>query len=80
MKGKIKMNNLLLKETENLYIDIDTCVENIIHSRLKKDEKLEQMALLNMETIMVRTMQHLQCILDSEKKQNNDENPTFKHL
>lgn len=67
MKGKIKMNDLLLKETENLYCDIDICIDNIIHSRLKKDEKLEQMALLNMETVMSRTLQHLQCIIDSEK-------------
>ena len=67
MKEKIKMNDLLLKETKNLYSDIDACIENIIHSRLKKDEKLEQMALFNMETVMVRTLQHLQCIINSEK-------------
>lgn len=68
MKGKIKMNKLLIKETENLYADIDCCIENIITSRLRKDENLEKMVLFNMETIMVRTLQHLQCILDSEKE------------
>ena len=67
MKGKIKMNDLLLKETENLYCDIDCCIENIITSRLRKDENLEKMALFNMETVMVRTLQHLQCIINSEK-------------
>jgi hypothetical protein len=60
------MNNILVKETKDLCCDIDACIENIIHSRLKKDENLEKMSLFNMETIMVRTLQHLQCILDSE--------------
>lgn len=62
------MDDLLLKETEKLYSDIDACIENIIYSRLKKDENLEKMSLFNMETIMVRTLQHLQCILDFELK------------
>ncbi len=66
------MDNLLLKETEKLYCDIDACIENIIHSRLKKDENLEKMSLFNMETIMVRTLQHLQCILDFKKSNQNN--------
>ena len=66
IKSIKNMNKLLIKETENLCADIDCCIENIITSRLRKDENLEKMALFNMETIMVRTLQHLQCILDSE--------------
>lgn len=66
------MDDLLLKETEKLYCDIDTCIENIIYSRLKKDENLEKMSLFNMETIMVRTLQHLQCILDFKKSNQNN--------
>jgi hypothetical protein len=38
----------------------------LVSARLKKDEENEKMALLGMESIMVRTLQHLQCILESE--------------
>lgn len=60
------MREELLKETEYLYRDIDLCIDMLVSARLKKDEDDEKMALLNMESIMVKTFQHLQCILESE--------------
>ena len=60
------MTEELLKETKSLYTDIDLCIDMIINARLTKDEENEKMALLNMESIMVRALQHLQCILESE--------------
>jgi hypothetical protein len=60
------MREELLKETEYLYSDIDLCIDMLVSARLKKDEGDEKMALINMESIMVRTLQHLQCILESE--------------
>ena len=60
------MNKILVKETKDLCCDIDACIENIVYSRLKKDENQEKMAMMNMETLMVRTLQHLHCLLDFE--------------
>jgi hypothetical protein len=60
------MREELLKETEYLYSDIDLCIDMLVSARLKKDEENEKMVLLGMESIMVRTLQHLQCILESE--------------
>lgn len=60
------MREELLKETEYLYSDIDLCIDMLVSSRLKKDKDDEKKALLDMESIMVRTLQHLQCILESE--------------
>lgn len=62
------MDKDLLKETEKLYFEIDSCIDNIVGSRLRKDEIREQQALLNMESIMCRALQYLQCILDFYKE------------
>ena len=54
----------LINELAKLYDDIDQCIGDIVHSRLKKDSQAEGKALFRMEVLMVATMQDLECTID----------------
>ena len=54
----------LINELAKLHDDIDQCIGDIVHSRLKKDSQAEGKALFRMEWLMVATLQDLECTID----------------
>ena len=58
------MKKELKKSTEKLYDDIDTCISNIIKSRIQHNTEEEGRAIFMMESLMVATLQQLTCIFD----------------
>ena len=54
----------LINELAKLHDDIDQCIGDIVHSRLKKDSQAEGKALFRMEWLMVATVQDLECTID----------------
>ena len=63
----------LINELGKLYDDIDQCVGDIVHSRLKKDSQAEGKALFRMEWLMVVTLQDLGCTIDYLERKKNEE-------
>ena len=57
--------NEFLEESQRLYNEIDKCIEDLVYSRLKRDEGMEKMAISKMERLLVGTQQHLSWILGS---------------
>ena len=51
--------NSAIKSIDLLYPDVDTCIGNIVSSRLNKDQEAERKALFRMEGLMVSSMQEL---------------------
>ena len=72
----------LINELGKLYDDIDQCIGDIVHSRLKKDYKAEGKAIFRMEGLMVATLQDLECTIDYLKLKQNEESQysDFKEL
>ena len=59
------MKNLELKEsTIQLYNDIDKCISDLVKSRLDNNKETEFKASVEMERLMVCTLQQLSCIID----------------
>lgn len=54
----------LINELAKLRDDIDQCIGDIVHSRLKKDSQAEGKAIFRMEVLMVATLQDLDCTID----------------
>lgn len=54
----------LIESTQQLYNDIDKCVDKLIQARMRHDTKQEMDSVFNMESLMVATLQQLQCMLD----------------
>ena len=73
----------LIKETENLYKQIDKAQVQLINARLNNDEKGKKSAISEMETAMCNAMQLLKCFIDrkdnivdlSEVWHNTNEEP-----
>ena len=63
----------LINELAKLRDDIDQCVGDIVHSRLKKDSQAEGKALFRMEWLMVVTLQDLGCTIDYLERKKNEE-------
>ena len=57
----------LIEASKTLYNEIDECITNLLHARVNKDTNAEGMALFKMEGLMVGTLQHLSCIIESEE-------------
>lgn len=57
----------LIESTQQLYNDIDKCVDKLLQARRRHDSKQEMDSLIEMESLMVATLQQLQCILDHLK-------------
>lgn len=55
----------LRQSTQELYNDIDSCIDELLAARKAKDKDGEGRALFRMEGLMVATLQQLSCILDA---------------
>lgn len=55
----------LRQSTQELYNDIDSCIDELLAARKMKDENGEGRALFRMEGLMVATLQQLACILEA---------------
>lgn len=55
----------LRQSTQELYNDIDSCIDELLAARKAKDEDGEGRALFRMEGLMVATLQQLSCVLDA---------------
>lgn len=55
----------LRQSTQELYNDIDSCIDELLAARKSKDEDGEGRALFRMEGLMVATLQQLSCIIDA---------------
>ena len=54
----------LIKESENLYKQIDKAQVHLINARLSNDEEGKESAISEMETAMCNAMQLLKCFID----------------
>lgn len=63
----------LINELAKLHDDIDQCIGDIVHSRLKKDYQAEGKAILRMEGLMVATLKDLGCAIDYLKLKHNED-------
>lgn len=63
----------LINELAKLHDDIDQCIGDIVHSRLKKDTQAEGKAIFRMEVLMVATLQDLDCTIDYLGREQNKE-------
>lgn len=54
----------LVKSTKQLYNDIDACIDDLLDARFNGNESEEHLALCKMESLLVDTLQQLDCILD----------------
>lgn len=63
----------LINELAKLHDDIDQCIGDIVHSRLKKDSQAEGKAIFRMECLMVVTLQDLGCAIDYLGREQNKE-------
>lgn len=62
-KDKIKEENKLISSTKQLRIDIEKCIDQLLEGRKIHDKEKEGMAYSEMESLMVATMQQLDCII-----------------
>ena len=51
--------NDILRESKQLYGEINSCITDIVNARIAKDPYNEGRAIFRMEGLMVGTMQHL---------------------
>lgn len=56
--------NDILRESKQLYGEINSCITDIVNARIAKDLYNEGRAIFRMEGLMVGTMQHLGCVID----------------
>ena len=56
--------NDILRESKQLYGEINSCITDIVNARIAKDPYNEGRAIFRMEGLMVGTMQHLGCVID----------------
>ena len=65
--------NEFIKESENIYKQIDKAQVHLINARLNNDEEYKKSAISEIETAMCNAMQLLKCLIDrNEKEQKND--------
>lgn len=78
------------KQIRELYDKIDDAIGLLVDARLKHDTQKEGLALNQMETLMVETLQVLSLLIDKDNSQNNlvdidkvcewlEKNCRFKH-
>lgn len=63
-KYKIKEENELIDSTKQLRIKIEECIDKLIKERKTHDKEKEGMAYSEMESLMVATMQQLDCLIN----------------
>ena len=49
----------IIKQSTDLYYEIDGCITELLKARLDKDTNKEYEAFSKMESLMVETMQHI---------------------
>lgn len=49
----------IVNENKDLYAEIDSCIGDIVLSRLHQERDVEERAMFRMESLMVGTLQHL---------------------
>lgn len=54
----------MLESVSSIYGDIDTCIGNLVKSRLNKDTELEGKASAEMESLLVASQQEFGCVTD----------------
>ena len=54
----------LLDSVLDLYNDIETCINDLVHSRLHHDGEMEKKAVSQMETLLVQCQQELDVVAD----------------
>lgn len=54
----------IIRESKELYEEIDSCISDLITARMNKDAYEEGKAIFVMESLMVNTMQHLSCMIN----------------
>lgn len=58
----------LIESTQQLYNDIDKCIDKLLRTKVGRVDKIETyLVYTEMEFLMVATLQQLQCILDHLK-------------
>lgn len=58
----------LIESTQQLYNDIDKCIDKLLRTKVGRVDKIETyLVYTEMESLMVATLQQLQCILDHLK-------------
>ena len=62
-KNKIKEENALIDSTKQLRIDIEKCIDQLLEGRKEHDKEKEGIAYSKMESLMVATMQQLDCLI-----------------
>ena len=64
----------LIKESENLYKQIDKAQLHLVNSRLNNDEEGNKSAISELETAMCDAMQLLKCFIDRKDKEQKTDN------
>lgn len=62
-KDKIKEENELINSTKQLRIDIEGCIDQLLEGRKEHNKEKEGMAYSKMESLMVATIQQLDCLI-----------------
>ena len=57
----------IIKQSTELYYEIDDCITKLIKARLDKDANKENEAIYCMESLLVGTMQHISWIVNELK-------------
>lgn len=61
--NKIALKNIL-DSVSSLYGNIDSCIDNLVKSRMEHDTEMESKAYAQMESLMVASAQEFTCIMD----------------
>ena len=64
---KIKEEEKLIDSTKQLRNDIEKCIDQLLEGRKTQDKEKEGIAYSEMESLMVATMQQLDCLIDKYK-------------
>lgn len=67
-KDKIKEENELIDSTKQLIAKIEECVDKLLEGRKTHNKEKEGMAYSEMESLMVATMQKLDCLINKFEK------------
>ena len=60
----------IIISTVILYRDIDKCICDLVDARMNRNRMMEEDSLLRMESLMVGTMQQLDCIIGFMKEES----------
>lgn len=54
----------LLESVLGLYDEIDSCITDLVNSRLRHNEEMEKKTIVQMESLMVQCQQELDVVAD----------------